>query len=99
MTLDSLDPQTLRHSPQLAALDLLANVAEVTLVTLCAAHTAIEHELRHDPELPIERLADHIVHRVTQMLDTVGRYRLLLLDLERLRRGIVPDDDDIDIDF
>jgi hypothetical protein len=82
----SLDPETLRHNPQLAAIDLLVQTAETAIVALCAAHPAIEHKLRHDPHPPIECLADHVVHQAMKLLDALDRYQILLHDLDRLDR-------------
>lgn len=88
-----IDPQSLRESPQLAALELLVQAAETATIALCAAHPSIEHDLRHFPEPPIERLADHLIDRATVMLDALDRYRRLLRDLDRLRRAALDDDD------
>ena len=74
----TLDPQTLRNHPELAALDLLENAIETAFVVLCAVHPALEHELCHDPLPPLEGLADLVHHRAAALLAALDRYRLLL---------------------
>lgn len=74
----SVDPNTLRHSPQLAALELLAEAAETAIVALCAAHPALEHELGDDPQPAIEQLADQVIDQAFHALDALDRYRHLL---------------------
>lgn len=96
MILDPLSPQTLRRNPQLAAVDLLANLADVTIVALLAAHPVLQSDFRNDPEPPIERVAHRVIEQLTAMLDDLDRYRRLLHDLERLD---TVSEHDIDIDF
>ena len=74
----TLDPQTLRNHPELAALDLLENAIETAFVVLCAVHPALEHELCHDTLPPLEGLADLVHHRAAALLAALDRYRLLL---------------------
>jgi len=88
----TLDPNTLRHSPQLAALELLAEAAETAIVALCAAHPALEHELGDDPQPAIEQLADQVVDYAFHALDALGRYQALL---RVLPREAILDPDDI----
>ena len=89
----TLEPKILRHSPQLAAVEMLRQTTETTLVALCAAHPAIERVLRHDPQPSLDRLADHVVDRAMLLLDALDRYCLLLGDIDRLRRGLTTDED------
>ncbi len=51
-----LDVKALRDSPQLAAIELLIQAADTTVVALCAAHPALDHDLRPDPEPVIDGL-------------------------------------------
>jgi len=88
-----LCPETLRTSPQLASLDLLANSLETAIVSLCAAHPSIERKPA-EITLPIDRLADRIVTRATLTLEAVDRYRHLLHQLELLYAQSL--DDDVD---
>jgi len=88
----TLEPETLRRSPQLAALAILREAAETAIVALCAAHPTIEHALRNDPLPSLDRLADHVVDHAMLMLDALDRYRLLLHDLDRLHRGLAEED-------
>jgi hypothetical protein len=74
----TLDPQTLRNHPELAALDLLENTIETVFVALCAVHPTLQHELRHDPQPPLEHIADQIYERAAALLAVLDRYRLLL---------------------
>ena len=90
----NLDPEVLRRSPQLAAIAILRDAAETTIVALCATHPAIEHTLRHDPLPSIDRLADHVVDHAMLMLDALDRYQLLVHDLDR-RRGLLAEEDAI----
>ena len=89
----TLEPKILRHNPQLAAVEMLRQSTETTLVALCAAHPAIERVLRNDPQPSLDRLADHIVDRAMLLLDALDRYCLLLDDIERLRRGLTGEED------
>lgn len=88
-----LEPSTVRHNPQLAALELLVQATEIGIIALCAAHPNIERDPREWRPIPIDQLADRVVHIATSLLDTIDRYRLLLHDLERLRRGTLIEDD------
>jgi hypothetical protein len=90
----TLNPGALRRSPQLAAIAILREAAEATIVALCAAHPAIEHTLRHDPLPSIDRLADHVADHAMLMLDALDRYQLLVHDLDR-RRGPPAEEDAI----
>jgi hypothetical protein len=92
----TLDASSLRLNPQLAALDLLVHATETAIVALCAAHPAIQYALRHNPEPPIEHLADHVVEQALATLNALDRYRVLLDDLQRLDTGSLDDDDDDD---
>lgn len=74
----NLDPQTPRHHPELAVLDVLENAIETAFVALCAVHPALEHDLSPDPQPPLECLADQIHHRAAALLAALDRYRLLL---------------------
>jgi len=69
-----LDVKSLRDSPQLAAIELLIQAAETTVVALCAAHPALEHELRPDLEPVTDRLADRPFDRITCMRDGIHRH-------------------------
>ncbi len=91
-----LDPELLRESPQLAAIELLIQAAEMTVVALCAAHPGLQHELRPDPEPVVDRLADRLVDRISCMRDGIHQYCRTLNDLQRLRRCSLDDDDDLD---
>lgn len=91
----NLEPEILRRSPQLAALAMLRESAETTIVALCAAHPAIEHALRSDPLPSLDRLADHVVDHAMLMLDALDRYRLLLQDPDHLHRGLLAEEDAI----
>jgi hypothetical protein len=88
-----LDPDLLRESPQLAALELLIQAADTTVVALCAAHPGLEHELRPDPEPVVDRLADRLVDRISCMRDGIHQYCRSLDHLQRLRRPSLDDDD------
>lgn len=89
----NLEPRILRHSPQLAALEMLRQNTETALVALCAAHPAIERVLSDDPQPSLDRLADHILDHAMLLLDALDRYRLLLDDVDRLRRGLTTEED------
>jgi hypothetical protein len=91
-----LDVKALRDSPQLAALELLVQAADTSIVALCAAHPGIEHDLRPDPEPVIDRLADRLVHRITCMRHGIHQYCRTLHELQRLRRFSFLDDDEPD---
>jgi hypothetical protein len=88
-----LDPDTVRQDPQLAALELLVQAAEVGIIVLCAAHPNIERDPSECRPIPIDQLANRVVHIATSLLDTIDHYRLLLHDLARLRRGTLLEDD------
>jgi hypothetical protein len=90
-----LDSEILRKHPELAILDLCAQAAETAIVALCAVHPAIEHELRDDPEPPLQRLADLIVEHASAMLDALDRYRPLPHDPDPLRSRSAIDDNSI----
>ncbi|HET8697684.1 MAG TPA: hypothetical protein VFO94_09375 [Gammaproteobacteria bacterium] len=90
----TLEPEILRRNPQLAALAMLRESAETTIVALCAAHPTIEHALRSDPLPSLDRLADHVVDHAMLMLDALDRYRLLLHDRDHLR-GLLAEEDPI----
>ncbi len=90
-----LDTDLLRESPQLAALELLIQAADTTVVALCAAHPALEHELRPDPEPVVDRLADRLVDRISHMHDGIHQYCRSLGELQR-RRQLLLDDDELD---
>lgn len=89
----TLNPQILRQNPQLAALETLLQATEAAIVALIAAHPSLEQHRQGVPLLPIDSLADLVVDRAQVMLDCLDRYRILLRDLERLRRGTLLDDD------
>lgn len=89
----TLSAPILRRSPQLAAVDLLRQTIETTLVALCAAHPRIEHVLKADPQPSLDRLADHIVNQAMLLLDVLDRYCHLLDQLDRLRRGLTTQED------
>lgn len=89
----TLDPEVLRESPQLAAIELLIQAADTTIVALCAAHRGLENDLRPDPEPVIDRLADRLVDRITCMRDGIQQYRRALDDRQRLRRCPLDDDE------
>jgi hypothetical protein len=80
-----LDVKALRASPQLAALELLIQAADTTVVALCAAHPGLQHDLRPDPQPVVDRLADRLVDRITCMRDGIQQYCRILNDLHRLR--------------
>lgn len=88
-----LGPDLLRESPQLAALELLIQAADTTIVALCAAHHGLEHELRPDPQPVIDRLADRLVGRISSMRDGINQYCRALDNLQRLRRLSLDDDE------
>jgi len=88
-----LGPELLRASPQLAALELLIQAADTTVVALCAAHPGLEHELRPDPQPVVDRLADRLVDRISCMRDGIDRYCRSLDNLQRLRRLSLDDDE------
>lgn len=88
-----LDPELLRENPQLAAIELLIQAADTTVVALCAAHPGLEHDLRPDPEPVVDRLADRLVDRITCMRDGIHHYCRTLDKLQRLRRRSLDDDE------
>jgi hypothetical protein len=90
----TLDPQILRHRPQLAAVEMLTHALETTLVALCAAHSLIELDLQASPEpFPSsDHLADRAVERAIELLDALDRYRLCQYDLEHGRPPLNDDD-------
>ena len=88
-----LDPELLRESPQLAAIELLVQAAETTVVALCAAHPGLEHDLRPDPEPVVDRLADRLVDRISCMREGIHQYCRSLDHLQRLRRCPLDDDE------
>ena len=89
-----LDVKSLRDYPQLAAIELLIQAADTTVVALCAAHLGLDHELRPDPQPVIDRLADRLVDRIACLREGIQQYRRTLDDLHRLRRRSLLDDDD-----
>jgi hypothetical protein len=89
-----LDVKSLRDNPQLAAVELLIQAADTTVVALCAAHPGLEHDLRPDPEPIVDRLADRLVDRITCMRHGIHQYCRSLDDLQRRRRCSLDDDDD-----
>ncbi len=88
-----LDPELLRQSPQLAAIELLIQAADTTVVALCAAHPGLDHDLSPDPEPAVDRLADRLVDRISCMRDGIHLYCRFLNELQRLRRCSLDDDD------
>jgi len=88
-----LDPELLRESPQLAALALLIQAADTTVVALCAAHPGLEHDLMPDPEPVVDRLAIRLVDRISCVRDGVRQYCRSLDDLQRLRHRSLDDDE------
>lgn len=88
-----LDPELLRQSPQLAAIELLIQAADTTVVALCAAHPGLEHDLRPDPEPIVDRLADRLVDRISCMRDGIHQYCRTLNELQRLQRCALDDDE------
>lgn len=91
----TLEPRILRHSPQLAAVEMLRQTAETAIIAICAAHPAIEHALTDDPLPALDRLADHVVRHAMLLLDALGRYRRMLDDIEHLDRGLLVEEDAI----
>ena len=91
-----LNPESLRQSPQLAAIELLIHAADTTVVALCAAHPGLEHDLRPDPEPAVDRLADRLVDRISCMRDGIHQYCRTLNELQRLQRCSLDDDDEPD---
>jgi len=89
----TLSPEILRQNPQLAALETLLQATENAIIAVIAAHPNLEHRRDGVPLLPIDSLADHLVEHAQVMLDSLDRYRILLRDLERLRRGTLLEDD------
>lgn len=94
-----LAPELLRETPQLAALELLIQAADMTVVALCAAHPGLEHDLRPDPEPVVDRLAVRLVDRIACLRDGIHHYCRSLEDLQRLRRRSLDDDDDDEPEF
>jgi hypothetical protein len=90
-----LDPKRLRDNPQLAAIELLIQAADTTVVALCAAHPGLEHDLRPDPEPVLDRLADRLIDRITCMRHGIHQYCRTLDELQRLS-GRSRDDDEPD---
>jgi hypothetical protein len=95
----TLDPKTLRQSPQLAALSVLDEAAHTAILAILAAHPAIEHVLTQDPQDPLERLADHVVDHLMLTLDALDHYRRLLHDRQRLHQALSNDEDDLTFCF
>jgi hypothetical protein len=91
-----LNVKALRDSPQLAAIELLIQAADTTVVALCAAHPGLEHDLRPDPEPAVDSLADRLVERIACMRDGIQQYCRTLDELQRLRRCSSLDDDEPD---
>ena len=89
-----LNPGLLRHSPQLAAIELLIQATDTTVVALCAAHPGLEHDLMTDPEPIVDRLADRLVDRISCMRDGTHQYCRILNELQRLQRCSLDDDDE-----
>jgi hypothetical protein len=88
----NLQPEIVRKSPQLAALTMLTHATETAIIALCAAHPAIEHHLKPDPQPSLDRLADHVVDHAMLLLDAVDRYRRLLDDLDRTHQALAEED-------
>ena len=88
-----LDVKSLRVNPQLAAIELLIQAADTTVVALCAAHPGLEHDLRPDPEPVADRPADRLVDRINHMRDGIRQYCRTLDQLQRLRRCSLDDDE------
>jgi hypothetical protein len=91
-----IDVKALRDNPQLAAIELLIQAADTTVIALCAAHRGLQHDLRPDPEPIVDRLADRLVDRISCMRDGIHQYRQSLDELHRLRRSSLHDDDEPD---
>ncbi len=88
-----LDVKSLRVNPHLAAIELLIQAADTTVVALCAAHPGLEHALRPDHEPVADRLADRLVDRINHMRDGIRQYCRTLDQLQRLRRCSLDDDE------
>ncbi len=88
-----LDVKSLRVNPQLAAIELLIQAADTTVVALCAAHPGLELDVRPDNEPVADRLADRLVDRINHMRDGIRQYSRTLDQLQRLRRCSLDDDE------
>lgn len=82
-TTSTLCPESLRETPQVAALDVLVHAADTVVVALIAAHPDLERSFDERPP-PLEQLADQVIEHAMLAVLAVDRYRALLHDITRL---------------
>lgn len=80
ITTSTLCPESLRVTPQVAALDVLVHVADTAIVALVAAHPDLERAFDEQPP-PLEQLADQVIEHAMLAVLAVDRYRTLLRDI------------------
>ncbi len=83
ITTSTLCPESLRATPQVAALDVLVHAADTAVVALIAAHPDLERSFDERPP-PLEQLADQVIEHAMLAVLAVDRYRALLHDVTRL---------------
>ncbi len=79
-TTSTLCPESLRETPQVAALDVLVHAADTAVVALIAAHPDLERSFDEQPP-PLEQLADQVIEHAMLAVLAVDRYRALLRDI------------------
>lgn len=80
ITTSTLCAESLRLTPQIAALDVLAHAADTAIVALVAAHPDLELAIDERPP-PLEQLADQVIEHAMLAVLAIDRYRALLRDI------------------
>lgn len=84
----TLTPKLLRESPQLATLELLSSSLTTAVLTLYAAHPALELDSEGPlPRLPIDLLAERVLEAAAPLLGAIDNYHRLMESLTRLGQG------------
>lgn len=93
ITTSTLSAESLRASPQIAALDVLVHAADTAIVAIVAAHPDLERPVDERPP-PLEQLADQVVEHAMLVVLAVGRYCALLHDTAHLDQTAFDSDTD-----
>jgi len=80
ITTSTLCPESLRETPQVAALDVLVHAADTAVVALIAAQPDLERSFDEQPP-PLEQLADQVIEHAMLAVLAVDSYRALLRDI------------------
>lgn len=80
ITTSTLCAESLRATPQIAALDVLVHAADTAIIALVAAHPDLERSFDERPP-PLEQLADQVIEHAMLAVLAVERYRALLRDI------------------